>query len=71
MKIILHHPSRETEISGPKTVLALLRELKLSSDACLVIREEELITEDEPIKDSDVIEIRPVISGGTAAKKLR
>jgi len=64
MTVILHHPKRETQIRGPKTVFTLLQELKLSREAYLVIRGEELMTEDEAIYDADVIEIRPVISGG-------
>jgi sulfur carrier protein ThiS len=64
MKVILHHPRRETEIQGPKTVHALLKALKMSPEAHLVIRADELVAEDEPLGDSDVLEIRPVISGG-------
>jgi sulfur carrier protein ThiS len=64
MKVILHHPRREEEVQGPKTVHALLKALKMSPEAHLVIRADELIPDDEPIDDSDVLEIRPVISGG-------
>ena len=60
----MHHPKRETEVRGPRTVQSLLKALELASETHLVIRGEELITEDEPLFDSDVIEIRPVISGG-------
>jgi sulfur carrier protein len=34
-------------------------------EAHLVIRDNELVTEDEMLHDKDRIEIRPVISGGT------
>jgi sulfur carrier protein ThiS len=64
MKVILYHPRREAGVQGPKTVHALLKTLKLSPEAYLVIRADELIVEDEPLADSDVLEIRPVISGG-------
>ena len=64
MKVILHHPKRETEIHGPRTVQFLLRELKIASETHLVIRGDDLVTEDEPLSDTDVVEIRPVISGG-------
>lgn len=64
MRIRLHHPERETEIQGPKTVLRLLNELGLTPEACLVIRGDQLVTEDETLEDGDRVEIRPVISGG-------
>ncbi len=52
------------EIKGPKKVKDVLRELRLMSEAHLVIRGDELVTEDELLSDQDQIEIRPVISGG-------
>ena len=42
-----------------------MRELNLVVEAHLVIRDDELVTEDEMLYDKDRIEIRPVISGGT------
>jgi sulfur carrier protein len=42
----------------------VLRELNLLIEAHLVIRGDELVTEDEMLADKDDIEIRPVISGG-------
>lgn len=65
MKIQLHHPDREVEVRGPKRVRELLRDLNLISEANLVIRGNDLITEDEMLYDKDLIEIRPVISGGS------
>lgn len=64
MKIQLSHPTRELEVQGPKRVRDLFRELNLIPEAYLVIRGDELVTEDETLRDSDSIEIRPVISGG-------
>jgi sulfur carrier protein len=64
MRIVLQHPRRETEIKGPKTVGQLLKRLDLLPEAVLVIRGDELVTEDEALREDDTIEIRPVISGG-------
>lgn len=64
MHILLSHPSRSVEIKGPKRAKDLLRELNLIVEAHLVIRDNELVTEDEILLDKDQIEIRPVISGG-------
>ena len=64
MRIVLQHPRRETEIHGPKNVAQLLKALDLLPESVLVIRGEDLITEDEPLREEDSVEIRPVISGG-------
>jgi sulfur carrier protein len=64
MKVQLSHPERLIEVKGPKRVRELLRDLNLIPEAHLVIRGEDLVTEDEVLKDDDAIEVRPVISGG-------
>ena len=64
MKIHLRQPPKEIEVTGPKFVRELLKELQLNPEAYLVIRNDDLVTDDEVLKDSDSIEIRPVISGG-------
>lgn len=64
MQVQLNHPSRSIEIKGPKRAKDVLRELNLLAEAHLVIRGDELVTEDEMLSDTDQIEIRPVISGG-------
>lgn len=64
MQVQLSHPSRSIEIKGPKKAKDLLRELNLVVEAHLVIRGDELVTEDEILHDKDHVEIRPVISGG-------
>ena len=65
MIVHLSHPDRDVDIKGPKRVKELLRDLNLVVEAHLVIRGDDLVTEDEMLKDSDLVEIRPVISGGT------
>jgi sulfur carrier protein len=64
MKVQLSHPERLIEVKGPKRVRELLRDLNLIPEAHLVIRGEDLVTEDEVLKDDDAVEVRPVISGG-------
>ena len=64
MRIQLSHPSRTVDLKGPKKSKDVLRELNLLVEAHLVIRGDELVTEDETLSDEDEIEIRPVISGG-------
>jgi sulfur carrier protein len=65
MKVQLSHPAREVEIKGPKRVKDLLRDLNLVVEAHLVIRGDDLVTEDETLQDGDHVEVRPVISGGS------
>jgi sulfur carrier protein len=64
MRVVFHHPKRETDLKGPITVERLLKQLAVSPESVLVIRGDELVTEDEVLNDQDTVEIRPVISGG-------
>ncbi len=64
MKILLNHPVREVEVKGPRRVREVLKELNLLPESVLVVRGDDLVTEDELLKEDDRIEIRPVISGG-------
>ncbi len=71
MRVQLSHPERQVDVQGPKRVRELLRDLNLLAEAHLVIRGDELVTEDEVLKDTDEIEIRPVISGGAPRTEVR
>jgi sulfur carrier protein len=68
MQVQLSHPARTVEVKGPKKAKELLRELNLVVEAHLVIKGDDLVTEDEMLYDGDQIEIRPVISGGNQAE---
>ena len=68
MQVQLSHPPRTVEIKGPKKVKDLLRDLNLVVEAHLVIKGDDLVTEDEMLYEGDHIEIRPVISGGSQAE---
>lgn len=65
MQVQLSHPARTVDVKGPKRAKDVLRELNLVAEAHLVIRGDELVTEDEMLSDKDRVEIRPVISGGS------
>lgn len=64
MKVLLRNPRRELIVPGPRRVHALLADLELNRESHLVIRNGTLVPSDELLADDDVIEIRPVISGG-------
>jgi sulfur carrier protein len=65
MKVLLRNPRREVEMVGPLSVQALLGRLSIHRDTVLVIRGDTLVPGDAVLADTDVVEIRPVISGGT------
>ena len=66
MKIILRNQGREVELAGRRCVRELLVELGIVPETVLVIRGRELLTIDDVAREDDVIELRPVISGGRA-----
>jgi sulfur carrier protein len=64
MKVVLRNPRRELEVAAPRNVEQLLRDLDVVPESVLVIRNDTLVTRDERLGDADVVEIRPVVSGG-------
>ena len=66
MKVKLRNPDREVDLAGGRTVREVLAELGVDPDTVLVIRERELITREAVLADGDLVEVRPVISGGCA-----
>ena len=64
MKVLLRNPRRELEVAGPITVIALLNRLDVARETVLVICGDTLVPGDAVLADADVVEIRPVISGG-------
>jgi len=66
MKVVLRNPRRELDVPAPRDVGRLLRELDIVPESVLVIRNDTLATHDERLDESDVVEIRPVVSGGAA-----
>lgn len=67
MKVVLRNPRRDMELAGPMRVHALLDRLELNRESVLVIRNDELVPGDALLADDDVVEVRPVISGGAVA----
>ncbi|HET7343588.1 MAG TPA: MoaD/ThiS family protein [Methylomirabilota bacterium] len=71
MKVVLRNPRREVEVSGNRRVKDVLRELDILPETVLVIRGDELVTADQLVKDDETIELRPVMSGGSASRSRR
>ena len=64
MKVLLRNPRREVDIDGRRSVNSLLAELDLPRESHLVVRNGTLVPGDAELSADDVVEIRPVISGG-------
>jgi sulfur carrier protein len=64
MKVVLRNPRRELDVEAPRNVAQLLASLDVVAESVLVIRNDTLVTRDERLEDDDVVEIRPVVSGG-------
>lgn len=61
----LRNPDRDVSVAGPLTVQALLATLDVHPLSVLVIRGDELLPKTAVVTDDDVVELRPVISGGS------
>ena len=66
MKVILRNPRKEIQVDGKRRVKELLVELDILPSTVLVIRGNELLTGDTVVGGDDVLEVRPVMSGGSA-----
>jgi len=64
VKVVLRNPRRELDVDAPTTVEALLRRLEVVPESVLVIRNDTLVTRDARLEADDVVEVRPVVSGG-------
>jgi sulfur carrier protein len=69
VKIILRNPRKEIEVDGKRRVKELLVELDILPSTVLVIRGNELLTGDAVVGGDDVLEVRPVMSGGSAGTR--
>ena len=66
MKVLLRNPRREVDVVGPVRVAVLLERLGIAREGVLVIANETLVPPDTILDDADVVEVRPVISGGAS-----
>ena len=65
LTIINHQTGTTLEIPAVKTVQALLKKLGVPPETVLVIQDDTLLCDDDPITPDLPVEVRPVISGGS------
>ena len=64
MEIHIDKPKKSIKKEFCGTVNELLKELKLNKETVIVVRNGELVTEEESLKNSDKVKILSVVSGG-------
>ncbi|MCC6176442.1 MAG: MoaD/ThiS family protein [Chloroflexi bacterium] len=65
--IVTRIPKRqEIPLAGRRQVGDALRELGITPETVIVIKGNRLLTRDVWLEEDDVVEVRPVISGGGA-----
>ncbi len=64
MNVVLRNPRRDLVVAGPMTVAKLLNHLNIVAESVLVICNDELVTREHRLLDTDTVELRPVVSGG-------
>ena len=65
MDVRLEPQGKHVKVSGRRRVGDLLTSLGLLAGTVMVIRGDDLLTDDEMIEDAESVEVRAVISGGT------
>jgi len=65
IKVILRNKELELDEVKDSTVRKILKRLDLLPETYLCVRNGELLTEQELVKDGDTIRLVPVISGGS------
>jgi sulfur carrier protein len=64
VNLVPRNQTLEVNIKGRRPLKTVLQELNILPQTVLVIRGDELLTEQDYVSDSDTLEIRSVTSGG-------
>ncbi len=64
MKVFIEKENKNVELEFNGSVKNLLKKLDINLETVLIVKNNELITEIDSIKNSDEIKILSVISGG-------
>lgn len=64
MRVYIETKNKEIKIKNKSSVKHLLRHLKINPETVIVTKNGELATEDTSLKNTDMIKVLSVISGG-------
>ena len=64
MKVFIETDNETKEIEFSGTVSQLLKKLKINPETVITAKDNELVADEEELKDSDEIKLLTVISGG-------
>jgi len=64
MHVFIEKENKKLTLKFSSTVKVLLKKLKINPESVIVSRNNELVTEEVVLKDSDTIKIMSVVSGG-------
>jgi sulfur carrier protein ThiS len=64
MPVTLILRKQEFHLEGTITVKQALKELGLSSEAHLIVRDGELLNENDALRNDEIVKIVPAVSGG-------
>ncbi|AJF61426.1 hypothetical protein QT06_C0001G0586 [archaeon GW2011_AR15] len=64
MDVFIDKDNREMKIEFTGDVKGLLEKLKINPETVIVVRDDELLTDDVVLKNNDKIKVLSVISGG-------
>jgi sulfur carrier protein len=65
MQVRLEPQGKQLTIAGRRRVGDVIRSLGILTGTVMVIRGEDLLTDDDIVEDDQAIELRAVISGGS------
>lgn len=63
VKVFIERENRNEEVKA-ETAIALLKQLKINPENVLIVRNNELVTDESKLNDKDEIKLLSVISGG-------
>ena len=64
MELFIEKDNVRKDLRFSGTVSKLLAKLKLNPESVVVVKNNEIVTEDEKLSDSDSVELLSVVSGG-------
>jgi sulfur carrier protein ThiS len=64
MEVYIEHIEKTLKIKFKGTVAELLEKLGIEPEAAMVVRDEDLLTADDEVYNTDTLRVLSVISGG-------